>query len=447
MSLSLLDNGYGIYSFNELLEMIKNRYFDGYDETLNYKDKAVCEAERQRERDFYATYPKFVIFANLYVPLFRICEYGRAAPISRGVEPSFIYQQEEHRRWLAQQQEILEVVDIVDHSITGIEITKVPSVLRHNQYVRSPLRVFSVAWSRCGQFLATGDDKNLILRRSDGTEVFTKLHPDSVFGVCFSADSQRVLSVCFDNAVRIFDVDGGKKLMELRGHTQRVLSVSCSNDGALIATGSCDSSLRLWDSTTGAEIWKFDGHGGWVLCAAFNRDGTRVATSSGADGFLRVFSVQERRLLHEVKAHDQALCCAFSGDSRLIASGGDSGILILFDAETFAEVGRITHPPALYILSVTFDTSSRFIASATGGALQLPTLVHVYEVATGEEVFRFEHRNDTYSVSWSPCGNLLASASSDKTVRIHDVSHLKCRRRRAAQAVVVEVADDEVVMT
>jgi hypothetical protein len=60
---------YGIYTFNMLLEMIKNRELDEYDETLNYKDKAVCEAERQRQRDFYATYPKFVIFAKLYVPV------------------------------------------------------------------------------------------------------------------------------------------------------------------------------------------------------------------------------------------------------------------------------------------------------------------------------------------------------------------------------------------
>ena len=183
--MSVFDDDYGIYIFNMLLEMIKNRYFDGYDETLNYKDKAIYEAEQKRQRDFYATYPKFVIFANLYVPLFRICEYGRAAPIKRGVEPSRMYSPELHRRWLAQQQEILEVVDIVDRSITGIEITKMPSVMRHDSWV------LSVAWSRCGQFLAAGNLRNLVLRRRDGSEVFSKHHSRLVECVGFSPDSPR----------------------------------------------------------------------------------------------------------------------------------------------------------------------------------------------------------------------------------------------------------------
>ena len=205
--------------------------------------------------------------------------------------------------------------------------------------------------------------------------------------------------------------------------------------------------MRLWDAYTGAESWKFDGHSGSVYCVTFNHDSTRIATSSGA-GSLRVFSVQERRLLHQVKAHDHARCCAFSGDSRLIASGGDSGILILFDAETFAEVRRITHPPAPYIFCVDFDPSSRYIATGTRKPHQGrgKDRVHVFEVVTGEEVLRFyrRHQFGILSLSWSSCRNLLASASQDKTVRIHDVSHLKYRRRRATHAVVVEVVDGEV---
>lgn len=233
MSYSILDNGFGIYSFNELLEMIKNRYFDGYDETLNYKDKAVWAAEQQRERDFYATYPKFVIFANLYVPLFRICEYGRAMLFVCGEEPERFVELDgfdnlsredtlvpnpEHESWVAQQPpENLEVVSIVDRSITGIEITKVPSVLLYD------FSVNSVAWSRCGQFLTTCVYQNLVLRCSDGSEVFTKSHSNFVRGVCFSHDSRRVLSACEDHVVRVVDVDDGNELMQLRGHSSRAI--------------------------------------------------------------------------------------------------------------------------------------------------------------------------------------------------------------------------------
>ena len=391
----------GISLFHNLLLMMKCRHLS----VFNSDNENAFEEEMRRQDSFHAKWPKFARFANRYFTLVCLCDFGR----STGMNDSDI-----------------ELIHISEFSITSIVITQIKSMLRHDNIV------LSVIFSRCGQFLASGDSRNLVLRRSDGSDVFKKPHSDqnaSVDSVCFSADSRRVISACRDSVVRVFDVDGGNEVMELRGHSGGVLSVTCSNDGTLIATGASDLSLRLWDANTGAEIWKFD-HVGIVICVAFNNDGTRVASSFMEDGSLRVFSIQERRLIHEVKTHDCAICCAFSNDSCLIVSGGDPGEIILFDTDTFTEVRKIQLSGHPTIYSVTFDPSSRFIASGTGMRLR------VFEVATGEEVFRFDgHKDSVESVTWSPCGNLLVSGSMDYTVRIHDVSHLKYRRRRAAQVV------------
>jgi WD40 repeat protein len=50
--------------------------------------------------------------------------------------------------------------------------------------------------------------------------------------------------------------------------------------------------------------------------------------------------------------------------------------------------------------------------------------IRLWDVATGRECFRSQsHRGAVWSVSFSPDGRLLASASSDTTVLLTDVSH------------------------
>ena len=62
--------------------------------------------------------------------------------------------------------------------------------------------------------------------------------------------------VVFDDTIRLWDVNTGKELKKITGHTDRVYSVAFSIDGNTLASGSWDNTVRLWDVNTGRENQK-----------------------------------------------------------------------------------------------------------------------------------------------------------------------------------------------
>src|SRR5262249_16949252 len=84
-------------------------------------------------------------------------------------------------------------------------------------------------------------------------------------------DGKQALSCCGwppesqDRSIRIWDVDSGKELRRLVGHTDCVWRIALSPDDALLASASRDGTLRLGDRKPGEEGGRFEVHGGWGL--------------------------------------------------------------------------------------------------------------------------------------------------------------------------------------
>ena len=82
------------------------------------------------------------------------------------------------------------------------------------------------------------------------------------------------------DAVKVWDVETGRKLCTLRGHEGFVRGASLSRNGRRAASASNDRTLKVWDVETGEAIAIFTSDS-TLYCCSFTTDDHLVAGDAG----------------------------------------------------------------------------------------------------------------------------------------------------------------------
>jgi WD40 repeat protein len=111
---------------------------------------------------------------------------------------------------------------------------------------------------------------------------------------------------------------------------------------------------------------------------------------------------------------DKILCLAYSPDGKILAAGGGTDPVRLWDAQTGKEIRQLKD---VWALALAFSPDGTLLAS--GGGYKT---IRIWDVATGRERFVLKgHTASIKSLAFSPDGNELVSGSQDRTVRRWDV--------------------------
>lgn len=252
-------------------------------------------------------------------------------------------------------------------------------------------------------------------------------------------------------------------------HSDEIWNAEFSPDGKLLATASNDNRTRIWNIAEKKIIAETpEQKGAWKV--SFFPDGKRIAVSSSSNSapLVKIYETANAREILTFSGHTRRVrALDVSPDGKMIASGAQDGKIIIWNAETGAEIrsfsfsapekgieffdvrfsknGEKLAVSGFEILAI-FDTrnwtrietnAARFAEKnilLNGWKIEFSPLEKTLAFGsfTGEVVFLDAetleilrvvkaHQSNVKSLVFSPDGKILATGSWDRTVKFIDV--------------------------
>ena len=140
--------------------------------------------------------------------------------------------------------------------------------------------------------------------------------PNSVIGLAFSPDGRRLVSMAYDQALKIWEVASGQTLGQPIKAERPFGYFHFSPDGKRLATRAQSGVARLWDAFTGLALSEPFEHEGPLTDLRFSPNGQYILTAS-QDGAVKVWEAQAAPPeAFTVKTTDIYPCACFDREGR-----------------------------------------------------------------------------------------------------------------------------------
>ncbi|MFQ1701951.1 TIR domain-containing protein [Loktanella agnita] len=217
--------------------------------------------------------------------------------------------------------------------------------------------------------------------------------------------------------VTVVPISGSAEGRQLVAQGGPVAALAFSDGGQLLASAGWDGPVHLSDPDTGELIAALEGHREAVTTLTFTGD--HLASGDWA-GEIRLWQVpsgaQIFRLTHDAAV--SALAVVPRADSApALASASWDGTVRLWDVATGALLAKLEHGAPVAALAVTATPTLRLAAGTWDGSVHLWELEGAPLAATRRRTLT-RHNAPVNDLTFSPDGELLASASDDRRIAI-----------------------------
>jgi len=213
----------------------------------------------------------------------------------------------------------------------------------------------------------------------------------NVAAIAFAASGTRLIGACADGMIRHWDPKSPEALKAVQGDKARHRQLTFSRDGGLLAGVAGDGKIKIWNANSGALLHTLPGH---ALPGPALPGKNAITRSLG-----------------------------FSRDAKLLASGGDDKLTVVWDVQTGTRkwsapsgIGEarafVFSPDGASLFSPNSDTDVRFWRAANG---ELERKLEEFPLA----MFAADYSND---------GRWLAIAGADSNIYIWSVREAKLVR-------------------
>ncbi|NET08022.1 MAG: TIR domain-containing protein [Symploca sp. SIO2B6] len=280
--------------------------------------------------------------------------------------------------------------------------------------------VMVVSFSPDSQTIATGSlDKTVKLWNLEGKLLKTlKGHTDGVVSISFSpinqassqGFSQAIATAGYDRTVKVWTVDGQLQ-QTLSGHTGIVRVVRFSPDGQTIASADSDGIVRFWNRQ-GQLNATLDRQEGEISDISFSPDGQTLATvSSDLNQKLKLWNWRQgilKKTLHTYS--DGVLSLSFSPNGKTIATAGKDGAIILQNLEGRQTTTLKKHQGR--VNSISFSPDGNILASASND-----NKVKIWQLNNSWLTVLRGHQASVYRKSLSEDSRLFSSVGDNRSAK------------------------------
>jgi len=202
------------------------------------------------------------------------------------------------------------------HCITADSGNSVGEISGHSSIINS----VSIRQQRPLRAATGSDDSSMVFLHGAPFKFATKLaglHKGYVYGVAFSPDGSRLVSVGADRRIQLYDGKTGEATVQVGEgeHKGSIFGVSWAKDSKRFVTASADQTVKLWDVEAGKAVqtWHFGGDGNvnipdhqvGVVWPAGRSDG--IVISLNLNGDLNYLSEGSQKPVKIVEGHNRSV--------------------------------------------------------------------------------------------------------------------------------------------
>ena len=311
--------------------------------------------------------------------------------------------------------------------------TKNPLLTKFRDYDAA---VIDVAYHPFKDWIITAsDDKTIKLLNTQAKLLASWKNQTSVLGIAYSPDGNTFVSGHNDGTVKLWQVDPQsptqiQQVQTLLGHGALVWRIAFSPDGRMFATASEDNTVKLWDRQ-GRLLRTLARHTDGVKNVVFSPDGKYLASAS-LDGTVKIWNIKGE-LLATLKKHQSAVVGLDFAPQSDISDGKTVYTLASASWDNSVKLWRISkekdgilavveneligHDDSLR--GVSFSPDGKLIATAGSDRS-----IKLWK-SNGELLKTlFGHEGAVWQVKFNPQGNKIISGSEDKTAIVWDLERI-----------------------
>ncbi|TRY81823.1 hypothetical protein DNTS_000529 [Danionella cerebrum] len=248
--------------------------------------------------------------------------------------------------------------DTLDTS--GSDTTK-PPVIRFKRNKHHKGSIYCVAWSPCGQLLATGSNDKYVkvlpfnpeTCNATGPDLEFSMHDGTIRDLAFmegpeSGGAILISAGAGDCNIYTTDCQRGQGLHALSGHTGHILSLYTWG-GWMIASGSQDKTVRFWDLRVPSCVrvvgTAFHGSGSPVASVAVDPSG-RLLAAGQEDSSCMLYDIRGGRMVQAYRPHSSDVrSVRFSPGAHFLLTGSYDNKVTITDLQ-----GDLTKPLPLTVV-------------------------------------------------------------------------------------------------